>query len=100
MYINGPEVAAPVLLALNDPCIVYFFTAGRTISPQSPPAPNSTSHISNCILLFTAEPVAYGSSQAKGQIGAVAASLYHSHSNVGSEMGLQPTPQLMETADP
>ena len=29
--------------------------------------------------------VAYGSSQARGQIGAAAASLHHSHSNSGSE---------------
>ena len=36
-------------------------------------------------LLFRAAPRAYGSSQARGQIGIRAASLYHSHSNVGSE---------------
>ena len=35
--------------------------------------------------LFRAAPVAYGSSQARGQIGAAAASLHHSHSNEGSE---------------
>ena len=35
-----------------------------------------------------AAPVAYGSSQARGRIGAVAASLHHSHSNVGSKPGL------------
>ena len=29
--------------------------------------------------------MAYGGSQARGQIGAVAASLHHSHSNMGSE---------------
>ena len=34
--------------------------------------------------LFRAVPVAYGSSQARGQIRAVAASLHHSHSNTGS----------------
>ena len=36
--------------------------------------------------LFRAAPAAYGSSQAKGQIGASAASLHHSHSNAGSEL--------------
>ena len=36
----------------------------------------------------------------KGQIRAVAAGLYHSHSNTRSEPRLQPTPQLMETSDP
>ena len=35
----------------------------------------------------------YGSSQARGRIGASAASLCHSHSNVGSEPHLQPIPQ-------
>ena len=35
--------------------------------------------------LFRAFPMAYGDSQARGRIGAVAASLYHSHTNVGSE---------------
>ena len=43
---------------------------------------------------FKAEPEAYGSSQAKGQIGATAAGLHHSHSHMGSEPHLQPTPQL------
>ena len=44
-----------------------------------------------------ATPVAYGGSQARGLIGAVAAGLHQSHSNVGSEPHLQPTPQLMAT---
>ena len=41
--------------------------------------------------------MAYGSSQARGRIGAVAAGLRHSHSNARSEPSLQPTPQLMAT---
>ena len=45
-----------------------------------------------------AAPVAYGGSQARGPIGAVAPSLHHS--NVGSEPRLQPTPQLMTLPDP
>ena len=52
------------------------------------------------VLLFRATPVAYGDSQASGLIGAVAANLHYSHSNVGSELRLQPTPQLMATPDP
>ena len=47
-----------------------------------------------CMSLLRAAPMAYGSSQAMGQIRAVAAGLYHSHSNSGSERGLRPTPQL------
>ena len=53
-----------------------------------------------CILLFRATHTAYGSSQARGQIGAAAAHLGHSHSNVGSELHRQPTPQFMATPDP
>ena len=44
--------------------------------------------------------MAYGTSQARGQTGAVAASLHHSHSKLGSEMHLRPTPQLTATLDP
>ena len=35
--------------------------------------------------LFRAAPTAYGGSQARGLIGAVAAGLRHSHSNTGSK---------------
>ena len=52
------------------------------------------------ILLFRATPMAYGSSQARGQIGATAASLRHSHSNARSQLHLQPTAQLTATPDP
>ena len=43
------------------------------------------------LLLFRAACVAYGSSQAGGRIGATAASLPHSHSNLGSRLHLWPT---------
>ena len=43
---------------------------------------------------------AYGGSQARGRVGAVATSLYQSHSNAGSELCLQPTPQLTAMLDP
>ena len=42
----------------------------------------------------------YGGSQARGPIGAVAAGLRHSHSNIRSELHLWPTLQLMATPDP
>ena len=54
-------------------------------------------------LLFTfsrADPTAYGGSQARGPIGAVAASLHHGYSNMGSESRLLPTTQLTATPDP
>ena len=47
-----------------------------------------------------AAPTAYGGSQARGLIGAVATGLRHSHSNTGSELHLRPTPQLMAMQDP
>ena len=46
-----------------------------------------------------ATPAAYGGSQARGLIRAVAAGLRQSHSNAGSEPCLQPTPQLTATRD-
>ena len=42
---------------------------------------------------------AYGGSQARDLIGAVATGLRQSHSNAGSEPRLQPTPQLTATPD-
>ena len=50
--------------------------------------------------LFRATPGAYGGSQARGRIGAVAASLHYSHNNTESEPCLQITPQLTATPDP
>ena len=60
-----------------------------------------TEYILFCLFAFSrAAPAAYGGSQAKDLIGAVATSLHHSHSNVGSELHLPPTPQLMATLEP
>ena len=53
------------------------------------------------VAISWAAPAAYGGSQARGQIGAVATGVHHhSRSNTGSEPCLQPTPQLMATPDP
>ena len=52
------------------------------------------------LLFLWAAPAAYGGSQARGRIGAVAAGLRQSYSNTGSEPRLQPTPQLTATPDP
>ena len=51
------------------------------------------------LLLFSAAPVAHGSSQ-PGWIRAAAVAPHYSHSSEGSELHLQPTPQLMATQDP
>ena len=48
---------------------------------------------------FRAAPVAYGGSQTRGLIRAVAASLCQSRSNTRSKLCLQPTPQLTATLD-
>ena len=53
-----------------------------------------------CFCLFKTTPEAYGGSQARGRIGAIAASHSHSHSHTGSEPCLRPIPQLMATPDP
>ena len=49
---------------------------------------------------FRATHTAYGGSQTRGQIGAVAAGLHHSRSNARSKPCLQSTPQLTATPDP
>ena len=47
-----------------------------------------------CVCVFFRAPsMAYRNSQARGWIGAAAATLHHSHSIVGSERNLQSTPQ-------
>ena len=53
-----------------------------------------------CLFVLVAEPVAYGSFQARGWIGATAARHNHSLSNMGSEPHLPATPQLAATLDP
>ena len=54
-----------------------------------------------CPFVFSwAVPEAYGGSQARGLIGAVAAGLHQGHSNARSEPCLQPIPQLTAMPDP
>ena len=58
------------------------------------------SSLSLFFCLFSATPVAYGSSQARDQIRAVAAGRHHSYSNARSKPYLQPIPQLTAMLDP
>ena len=57
-----------------------------------------------CISLMISDaraaPEAYGGSQARGLIGAVAAGLRQGHSNTKSKPRLQPTSQLTAMQDP
>ena len=57
-----------------------------------------------CLFVFLsfsrAALAAYGGSQARGLIRAIAAGLHHSRSNSGSMLHLQPTPQLTAMPDP
>ena len=57
-------------------------------------------HTYVCVCVFRATTVAHGSSQSRGQTGAVAADLHHSHSNDRSYPRLRPTPQFMARPDP
>ena len=54
----------------------------------------------NFFFFLRVAPVAYGSSQTQGEIGAASACLHHSHSIAGSEPHPRPTPQLTATLDP
>ena len=49
---------------------------------------------------FRAAPLAYGGSQAKGPMEAMASGHSHSHSNTRFKQHLQPTPQLTAMLDP
>ena len=49
--------------------------------------------------LFIAAHASYGSSQARGRIGATASSLHHSHGNTRFKPCLRPTPQVTAIPD-
>ena len=56
-------------------------------------------HESTFFFFLKSSIIAHGHSQARGKIRATAASLHNSHSNVGSDLHLRPTPQLMAMWD-
>ena len=67
---------------------------------NSPKMPVNVKISKNPFFGGVAAPTAYGGSQARGRIRAVASGLHYSHSNSGSEPHLQPTPQLTAIPDP
>ena len=102
----------------GTPSLSYFGAKSLTLFCLQFPSPNSKWFFFVfvfvfffCLLSFVvvvvvvivaiswAAPTAYGGSQARGLIGAVATGLRQSHSNAGSKPRLQPTPQLTATTD-
>ena len=73
---------------------------GETCSFACTAEPHAKVKESSIFFFFKATPVAYGGSQVRGQIKATAANLHHSHSNAGSALCLQTTPQLMAMPNP
>ena len=80
-----PQIILPIFSSRRFYIYIYIYTRTHTYTHT---------HI------FRTTPMAYESTQARGQIGATAASLHHSYSNLGSEPHLWPTPQLMAMLDP
>ena len=86
---------------LNGICVTCYDIASKvTVSHLLPLVCWKWIIWSFFFFFFLAAPGAYGGSQARSWIGATAAGLHHSHSNIRSEPPLQPTPQLMAMLDP
>ena len=66
------------------PAVAACVTAEATSDPFNPVSHKGSSFFFFFFGLFSAAPMAYGSSQARGQIGATTADLHYSHSNAGS----------------
>ena len=79
----------------------YPLISGIYMLVQKHCSNNNINNINNYFFcLFRGTPVAHGGSQARGQIGAVAAGLHPSHKNTRSKPHLWPTPQLTAMPDP
>ena len=116
----SPQIKIVSISFIHKICRYPFVSLPPALSPAPTQIPNSVEFkaLAQLIFLFFiyfyfilfyfivflsffgAAPAAYGGSQARGLIGAVAAGLCQSHSNVGSEPSLQPTPQLTAMPDP
>ena len=84
--------------------IEYTYKRLRKKSESSELPQASSSFFFFCLFVFLPFPgplpMAYGGSQVRGRIGAIAAGLRQSHGNSGSELRLQPTPQLTAMPGP
>ena len=116
-HIDDHRTLGRVLCALQQVPVGQSFhrPQGAHASPNPhPPSslfiPSSLFVVSSSVYCFLsfffflsfsrATPEAYGGSQARGPMGAVATELHHSHSHAGSKSRLRPTPQLMATLGP
>ena len=91
MYIKPPaQCWAHGKCSINKgPCLLSFLNEWTSLCPE-----NLTQlDFFLSFLSFRASPAAFGGSQARGPIGALAARLHCSHSNSGSELCLWPTSQ-------
>jgi len=90
--------------AETSPWMSLAWKRGEEVQTQGEWLPSSFSSSSSLFLVFLrfsrAAPVAYGGSQARGLIGAVATGLRQSHSNMGSEPHPQHASQLTAMPDP
>ena len=71
--------------------LLHLLKKNSSLTPLYPSATSNRTFFLSFFLffgLFRAAPMACGSSQARGQIGAIAAGLHHSHSRARSEQHL------------
>ena len=80
------------LRKFHSGCTSYLPTKSVGRFPFVHPSPAFICRIFIFLSFFRAAPVAYGGSQARGLVGAVAACLCHRHSNARSDLHLLPTP--------
>ena len=99
---GAPHVKACSLGPAVNPLLFPFGNYGCYIC-QSPDIKMRTTlnmHSRRVFSLFRALLMAYGSSQARGQIKAAGARLCHGHCNTGSGLHVQPMLQLVAMPDP
>ena len=91
---HGIEIADAIvsILPLEFPgtLVVKEFCSSTYLTTDLLRKPQNEKHKlrSRVIFFWGATPMAYGGFQTRGQIGAVTASLHHSHSNARSELYL------------